>query len=325
MPAQGYFDVLSPGVTAILLFAELPPWVRAAWIVPVGAVAALGALGVLAAAVRLLMPKIAAIAQTTLKEALAEPLFWVELVLGSLLLFALAFIPYNTFGDDVKVMKDSGLTLILLAGILLAVWTASVSVADELEGRTALTLLSKPMTRRQFLIGKFLGVLTPVYLLFVVLGVVFLVMVSFKVTFDAREAALTGDLTRFCRQEIEQVAPGLALAYLETIVFSSISVAIATRLPMVPNLIVCATIYVVGHLVPLFVQSSAGEQPIVAFVGQVLATVLPVLDHFTIQAAVAAGREVPLRYVGTAAAYSAVYSAVVMLLGLLLFEDRDLG
>ena len=68
------------------------------------------------------------------------------------------YIPYNTFGEDVKMYKDSSLMTIMVLAILVAVWTASVSVADEIEGRTALTLLSKPISRRQFVLGKFLGI-----------------------------------------------------------------------------------------------------------------------------------------------------------------------
>ena len=67
-------------------------------------------------------------------------------------------------------LKDSGLTTIMVLAILVAVWTASVSVADEIEGRTALTLLSKPISRRQFVLGKFLGIVWPILLMFVVLG-----------------------------------------------------------------------------------------------------------------------------------------------------------
>ena len=63
---------------------------------------------------------------------------------------AFIYIPYNTFGEDVKMLKDSGLTLIMVLAILVGLWTASVSVADEIEGRTAVTLLSKPISRRQF-------------------------------------------------------------------------------------------------------------------------------------------------------------------------------
>ena len=58
---------------------------------------------------------------------------------------------------------------------------------------------------------------------------------------------------------------------------------------MIPNLIICFTIYVLGHLVPLIVQSSVGKLAIVRFVGRLFATILPVLEHFTIEAAVIGG------------------------------------
>ena len=72
------------------------------------------------------------------------------------------FVPYNTFGEDVKMLKAEDLTLIKVLAIVLALWTASVSIADEIEGRTALTVLSKPISRRQFILGKYVGILVPV-------------------------------------------------------------------------------------------------------------------------------------------------------------------
>jgi hypothetical protein len=53
--------------------------------------------------------------------------------------------------------------------------------------------------------------------------------------------------------------------------------------------------------------------------------VLPVLDHFNVQAAVAGGVRIPLDYLAWAALYCVLYSAVAMLLALILFEDRDLA
>jgi ABC-type transport system involved in multi-copper enzyme maturation permease subunit len=304
--------------------------VELGWFLPIGLVA-LGALAAwcLLAALYLILRSVArpvaAIARTTAKESYSQPLFWVEIALGSVLLFLFAIVPYNTFGDDLKVMKDTGLTLVMVLSILLAIWSASVSIADELEGRTALTLLSKPVSRLQFILGKFLGVVAPVYLMFVALGSVFLLAVSFKVNYDAREMAqLTGTPQQAAR-EVMQIAPGLLLGFFEAVVLASISVAISTRLPMVPNLVICASIYVVGHLVPLLVQSSIGQLPIVTFVGQFLATVLPVLDHFNIQAAIAAGRDVPPEYLAWAGGYCLLYSTVAMLLALVLFENRDLA
>jgi Na+/glutamate symporter len=125
--------------------------------------------------------------------------------------------------------------------------------------------------------------------------------------------------------ELIATLPGLVLAFFETVVLSAISVAISTRLPMLANLIVCATVYVLGHLVPMLVNSSVGKFEIVRFVGQFIATVLPVLDHFNIQAAVAAGAIVPTSYLWMALLYCIVYSSIAMLLGLAMFEDRDLA
>jgi ABC-type transport system involved in multi-copper enzyme maturation permease subunit len=206
-----------------------------------------------------------------------------------------------------------------------AVWSASVSVSEEVEGRTALTVLSKPVRRRQFILGKFLGILGPVVVLFIVLGFLFLVTVSFKVVYDSREVARTEPTWQLCYMEMIRIVPGLVLAFLEAVVLASISVAISTRLSMLANLLVCASIYVLGHLVPMLVASSVGRFEIVRFVGQFLATVLPVLDHYNIQAAVATGVVVPMSYLGMALVYCILYTTAAMLLGLAMFEDRDLA
>jgi ABC-type transport system involved in multi-copper enzyme maturation permease subunit len=247
------------------------------------------------------------------------------LSLGAVGLVASIIIPYNTFGEDIKMLKSSGLIWIKVWGIFVAVWAASVSVSEEVEGRTALTVLSKPVKRRQFILGKFLGVLGPVVVLFVVLGTLFLLTISYKVVYDARETAKTEPMWQLCHLEMIRIVPGLVLAFLETVVFAAISVAISTRLPMLANLIICSTVYVLGHLVPMLVNSSVGKFEIVRFVGQFIATILPVLDHFDIEGAVAASADVPLDYLGVAMIYCALYSAIAILIGLAMFEDRDLA
>jgi hypothetical protein len=300
-------------------------WVTPVWFVLLGVVVALALLWAGVALLRLAAPKVAAIAWTTGKEAVWQPLFYLLLGFGAFMLVLFPFLPYNTFGEDVKVVKETGLTLIMLLAVLLALWTASTSIADELEGRTALTLLSKPISRRQFLLGKFLGVLGPVILLFIVLGALFLASVSFKVVYDARENSLPEPGWTECGREMAQIAPGLALAFFEAVIMASISVAIATRLPMLPNLAICASIYALGHLVPMLAASSAGRLAVVAFVADLLSTLLPALDNFDIYGAISTGNPVPGHYLLGAAVYCALYSTVAMLVALLLFEDRDLS
>ncbi len=272
-----------------------------------------------------LFPSVSVIAVATSKEAVAQPLYILVMLGAAFALVAFIYIPYNTFGEDVKMLKDSGLTTIMVLAILVGLWTASVSVADEIEGKTAVTLLSKPISRRQFVIGKFLGIVWPLFLMFVVLGAILLITVSYKVVYDARETSNPEPNWQLCYAAMIGTVPGLALAFMETVVLTAISVAISTRLPMLPNLIICAAIYVLGHLGPLIVQSSAGQLEFVAFVGRLIAVVLPVLDHFNIQAAVAGGVDVPMNYLGWALLYCALYSTAAMLLALILFEDRDLA
>lgn len=272
-----------------------------------------------------LLPGISTIALATAKEAVAQPLYLLSLVIGVCLLALYIIIPYNTFGEDVKMYKDSGLMTIMVLAFLVAVWTASVSVAEEIEGRTALTLLSKPISRREFVLGKFLGIVWANLLMFIVLGAWMLIMVSYKVVYDARETANPEPAWQLCAGEMFGTIPGMVLAFMETVVLTAISVAISTRLSIVPNLVICGAIYALGHLGPLIVQSSIGQNEFVAFFGQLIALILPVLDHFNIQAAVAGGVKVPPDYLAWAALYCVLYSAVAMLFALILFEDRDLA
>ncbi len=308
-----------------LPLASLITWLTPLPWVLLGAAVAVAVLVACYLLLGLIFPKTAAIARTTAKEAMSQPLFIVVLVVGVVALLLFPFVPYNTFGDDLKMHKDGGLTVIMLLSIVLAVWTASVSVSDEIEGRTALTLLSKPVGRRQFILGKFLGIVGTVAILFIVFGSLFLATVSYKVVYDARETANPDPTWTECREEMTQIAPGIALAFMEAVVLAAISVTISTRLPMMPNLIICASVYVLGHLTPLLAKSAVGQFPIVPFIADLAGTVLPMLDHFNIYAAISTGREVPLSYVGIAGIYCLLYSSLAMFLALLLFEDRDLA
>jgi len=112
---------------------------------------------------------------------------------------------------------------------------------------------------------------------------------------------------------------------MEAVVLTAISVAISTRLPMMANLMICASIYVLGHLVPMLANSAVGQFEMVRFVANLLAAVLPVLDHFNISAGISTGQEVPGVYLAWTGLYCVLYSAVAMLVALLLFEDRDLA
>ena len=308
-----------------LLFSAIPAWISSLWLVGVGAIVVLAAIFALFQILKFTLPKLAAITWATAKEAMTQPLFGVLLAVGLTALIVFPFIPYFTFGEDLKMLKDTGLTLIMVLAIIFSIWTASVSVSEEIEGKTALTVLSKPIKRWHFILGKFLGILLPIAIMFVVLGAVFLSTVSYKVKYDARENSRPEPVTEQYNYELEIIAPGLAMAFMEAAVIASIGVAISTRLPMLPNLIICGAIYALGHLVPLLANSTAGQLEYVPFMANVLAALLPMLEHFNVYGAIATGQEIPWQLVGWAGLYSLVYCTLAMMAALLLFEDRDLA
>jgi len=274
-----------------------------------------------------MFPKVYAVAHSTFKTEISQPVFLILFLIGCVFVVASIYIPYNTFGEDIKMYKDSGLTLLRVLGIFLAVWAASKSLAEEIEGRTALTVLSKPVSRRQFIIGKYVGIGMAIGLLFISVGILFYVCTGYKPVYDSSESTVRDFAWTTCYLEAVSTLPGLVLAYLEAMIFAAISVVISTRLGILANFMICFSIYVLGHLTPLIVQSAEVAQSFegVVVFGQLISIIFPVLDHFDINAAITGGVTVPTVYLGWAAVYCMLYGLIALLLALVLFEDRDLA
>ncbi len=283
------------------------------------------------------------IARATTKEAIRQPLFILLVLISTAVLGLNTFMPFFTLEDDVKMLKECGLATLLIAGALIAVWTAGTSITSEIEGKTAMTLLSKPVTRRQFIVGKYVGIIQAVMWLFLTLTIIFSSLIFYKVGYDQKERSeevsavfqwksVGGvDIIPIPHPDrmkvVNQVLPGIALSFLQVCVLAAISVTVATRLPMVVNLVICFAIFVIGNLTPLMVQQSdtiIGNE-FVTFIARLFATALPSLEAFNIYAAVSTGSQVPPSYLGWSFLYAAAYAGAIVLLGFILFEDRDLA
>ena len=270
-------------------------------------------------------PRVSAVAHATLTNELAQPLFLVLMLLGTVLIILYQFLSFNTFGEDIKLLKDCGITTIMLFAAFQGIWSASSSISEEIEGKTALTVLSKPIQRRSFIVGKFMGIFWVLLLMFVVLGTIELVAVSYKPIYDARENSLEMPGWQACHAEVMATIPGLAMAFMQAIVLTAISVALATRLPQLANLAICFSIYVIGNLSTVFVSSTQEAFPIVKFIAQLVATIVPILEHFQLQAAIDAGNAITISLLSGNLIYCLLYVLLAMFLALLLFEDRDLA
>ena len=274
------------------------------------------------------------IARATTKEAVRQPLFALMLFIGVLLIVVNTFLPFFSLGQDIKMLKDCGLATILISGLLLAVWTASTSIAAEIEGKTAMTLLSKPITRPQFIFGKYIGILQAVLFLLVPLIIVLCLAIFYKVGYDAKESGQSvpdmlqaGSMLPNMQRsgEVLQIMPGFALIFLEIAVLAAVSTAISTRLPMVVNMVSTFAIFVVGHITPKLVEAGTLNFEIVGFVAKLIAIVLPNLDYYNVSAAVATGQSIPPVYLLTTLGYTVAYGGAAILLSFILFEDRDLA
>ena len=268
------------------------------------------------------------IALATAKEAIRQPAFFVLAFIAGASLVCSIFVSYFTFGEDIKMYKDTGLTTISFACLLLALLTASSTVAEEIEGKTAITLLSKPINRRQFIIGKFLGIELGALAMFAILGVLFGAGVWYKYIYDLRETAGGVAETSQAWAQVKQVLPGLALGFFEVTVLAAVSVAISTRLPMLVNLVVCIAIFFLGHLSPVLVERTkqGGVNELVSFMARLFAWALPSLEFFNAGPAISTGAVIPwVGYVIPALGYCMLYSGAALLFAFLLFEDRDLA
>lgn len=285
--------------------------------------------------------RLGVVAVGTLKEIVRQPIFLLVTIIASAFLLLSTIIPFFAFEDETKMYIDTSLSTLLFAALFVTIWTAATSVSEEVESKTAMTMLSKPIMRWQFILGKYLGIVQSAMWMLIVMAIVFLPATYFKWGYDQKESgkgrmdyfewtnfgSLDYQVLFFHPDRLEaavSIIPGIALVFMQVAVIGAVSVMLSTRLPLLVNVVTCIAIYMVGHLTPLLVASE-DQLVFVQFVGQLLASILPALESFDTSAAVATGKDIPASYVGTAAVYSVCYIAIAMLLAFILFEDHDLA
>src|SRR5262244_2812168 len=111
------------------------------------------------------MRQFVTIATNAFMELVRQPVFLLLMTFSAVFEIFLATPYYFAFGDEPKLVKNSTLAVMLLAGLLGAVLSASASVAREIRSGTALAVLAKPVGRAQFLLAKYLGLISALTLL----------------------------------------------------------------------------------------------------------------------------------------------------------------
>ncbi len=110
------------------------------------------------------MNKLIAIAKNTFIETLRQPVYAVIIVAAMFLFLLSPSLTMYTLDDDNKFLRELGLSTLFLSSLFVAIFSASGAVAVEIENKTILTVLTKPLQRPIFILAKFVGVLAAVAL-----------------------------------------------------------------------------------------------------------------------------------------------------------------
>src|SRR6476469_5892402 len=110
----------------------------------------------------------------TFLEAIVQPIYPLLLAIGAAILVIFGLLPFFTLGEDAVMFKAVALDVILLLVLIQTLFATSKSIYEEIEDRTMLTLMSKPVRRWEVIVGKYLGIVTAAALAVAVLGAVLL-------------------------------------------------------------------------------------------------------------------------------------------------------
>jgi ABC-type transport system involved in multi-copper enzyme maturation permease subunit len=258
-----------------------------------------------------------------IREMYRLPFVWGTAGVTAFLLFVFHLLPM--FLDEsgaTAMVRDLGLSTILLWG-LLVVWLRTAGfLHEEIEQRTAVVLLSTPLSREGFLMGKFLGVAAGILPLFATLGGVLVYTIWRKEGYGPYGFENPGI--------DEGTIVGLALAYGEVVMLGAVSLLLSTFLPWLPSILACVGIFLSGRLAGYLTgRLFAGRGEVLealasgnwqalwqaspaAALAEAGRLVLPDLSQLDVQEALVAGVPIPVAYLGWAAVYCALYTAVVL-------------
>lgn len=240
----------------------------------------------------------------------AVALFGVSLLLGQL-----------SAGQDLKIIKDIGLSVIELSGVLMSVLLGVGLVAKEIERRSIYPLLARPIRRHDFIVGKYFGLVATLAVnVFVMTIALYLVLGYIHATSPVN-----------IRNSWE--APALDPAILKSSVLVVAELAVLTAVSLFFSTFSSSVLWSTLFTLGLYVAGSMSTQlrELAAAVGsraagifgQVVGVVLPAFSAFDVKGQVVHGLAVPAPYVLMTVGYAVVYSAAVLVAATVVFSRRN--
>ena len=262
----------------------------------------------------------AAIALSCFRESVRDKVLY-NLVFFAMLLMASSYlIGQLTAGQDVKIIKDLGLSATSLFGLFIAVFIGIGLVSKEVERRSIYSLLAKPITRTQLVLGKYCGLTLTLAVNVAVMALALYAVLAYMSWGVPEPVRSVWD------------APALDPALLKAVLLIFMELLLVTALALFfstfssPMLSAALTfgLYIVGHFSgDLRNFEQVVDSPAAAGFARGLYWVLPNLSQFDVKSDVVHGIPVPAGYLAMAGAYDALYIGLLLTIAALVFSRRD--
>jgi ABC-type transport system involved in multi-copper enzyme maturation permease subunit len=266
-------------------------------------------------------------------------IFYVLLLFALLLIGSSVFMAQMTFQQEFQVLKDIALGAMSLFTSLLAVLATARLLPQEIEDRTAYTVLAKPVSRFEYLAGKLFGVLLLLALSLIAMSALFFVVLTLREQSVLSETArqMSGappeqiaDALRVVRASAfnPNLFSGIAVIYAKACLLAALTLFVSTfATSTIFTTIVMAFVYFIGHLQPIareyWLQSNAASWLTKTFLAAV-ALIFPDLQSFNLIDDVVAGNAVPLALLLKTLAMGLFYLAFYLALAWAAFFRKEI-
>jgi Cu-processing system permease protein len=253
------------------------------------------------------MKSLLVVAHNTFRETVRDKILY-NLVFFALLLIGLSVLLGSlTIGEQAKIVSDVGLAAINLVGVIIAVFVGIGLVSKEIERRTIYTILARPITRTQFILGKYSG-----------LGCVMVVNLAIMVAMFLLTIGFSGNPVH------GSLFQAIQLIFVETLLVTALAMFFSTFSTPTLSAIMTIGFYLIGHLTTdLKAIAEKSQSPVSGVIMSGLYYVCPNLEWLNIKGQAARGVMVSGEYQLAATAYGLVYASLLLFGACRIFERRD--
>ena len=251
--------------------------------------------------------KILAIARNTFREAVRDRVFALVGAFGLVLMASTVVLSPLSVGAQQKLVADIGLSGISIFAVIVVLFVGSGLVHKELDKRTIMTLLSKPVSRMEYLLGKYFGLLFTIVTMMAMMAVLFVVALL-----------LTGNGFQW------PYLLSIGLTFCEMVLITAVVVFFSSFTGPLLTALFTMGIFIAGRMLSdLLDFAHVTDNPAAASTVNVLRNVLPNLDLFDIRTAVVHGFPIESGHLLWAVAYMALYSAGLVVAAEFVFRRRE--